>query len=562
MEPKKHTRNVNFIHAIIEDDIKNGKNDKRVHTRFPPEPNGHLHIGHAKSICLNFSTAKKYNGFCNLRFHDTNPCNEEPEYVESIKKDLHWLGFDWEDRLFYASDYFENFYGHAQKLIKKGKAYVCKLNADEIRQYRGTLTAPGENSPYRDRPVDENLLLFEQMREGKFADGECVLRAKIDMTSANLTMRDPALYRIRHQTHHRTKDKWCIYPMYDFAHCLSDSIENITHSICTLEFQNHRSLYDWILDTLELPSHPQQIEFARLNVTYTIMSKRKLQTLVEEKYVKSWDDPRMPTLSGLKRRGYSASSIRNFCQRIGVNKMNSVVDVSLMEYFLREDLNKNSKRVMAVLSPLKITITNYPKDKEEEIDAINNPENESAGTRKIPFSGTIYIENEDFREDAPRKFFRLSPGKEVRLKHAYYITCQEIIKDNQGKITELLCTYDPQSRGGGTSDQRKVKGTLHWVSAKHAIKAEVRLYGHLFLNPVPGSKTGNFLDDINTESLCIVDNCLMEPSLASAKAGDIFQFLRQGYFCVDPDSSDKKLVFNRTASLKDSWAKVEKSKNK
>jgi glutaminyl-tRNA synthetase len=551
----------NFIHTIIEEDLRNASSDKKVHTRFPPEPNGYLHIGHAKSITLNFTTAAKFAGSCNLRFDDTNPCKEEAEYVESIKKDVRWLGFDWQDRLFYASDYFEKLYCYAQELIKKNKAYVCHLNVEEVRNTRGTLTKPGINSPYRDRSIEENLDLFKQMRLGKFSEGECTLRAKIDMSSPNLTMRDPALYRIRHQKHHRTKESWCIYPMYDFAHCLCDSLEGITHSICTLEFENHRPLYDWILNELELSSHPRQIEFARLNLTYTIMSKRKLQILVEERQVTAWDDPRMPTLSGLRRRGYTPAAIGNFCERIGVNKMNSVVDFSLLEHFIREDLNQSSKRVMAVLRPLKVTITNYPDGKIEELEAINNPEDDSAGSRLIPFCKDLYIEHDDFRLEAPRKFFRLSPGKEVRLKHAYYITCQETVKDAEGNVVELLCTYDPQSRGGGTSDNRKVKGTLHWVSQPHAIPAQVRLYQPLFLKPVPGETTGNFLDDINPNSAQTLENCQIEPSLSTAKAGEKFQFLRQGYFCLDPDSTKDNLIFNRTVSLKDSWAKIERLEN-
>jgi len=549
----------NFIQAIIEEDLKNNKNAGRVHTRFPPEPNGYLHIGHAKSIYLNFTTAAKYGGLCNLRFDDTNPCKEETEYVESIKKDIRWLGFDWENRLFYASDYFEKLYAYAIELIKKGKAYVCHLNAEQIRQYRGTLTEPGKESPYRKRSPEENLRLFEDMRAGKFNDGECVLRAKIDMASPNLNMRDPTLYRIRRETHHRTGDTWCIYPLYDFAHCLSDALEGITHSICTLEFENHRPLYDWILNQLSVPCHPRQIEFARLNISYTVMSKRKLQLLVEEGHVRGWDDPRMPTLSGLRRRGYTPEAIRNFCERIGVNKMNSVVDINLLEHFIREDLNRRAKRVMAVLRPLKVTILNYPEGRGEELEALNNPEDPTAGTRLIPFSRILYIEQDDFRENPPKGFFRLTPGGEVRLKHAYYIKCEAVIKNADGVIQELHCSYDPLSRGGWTADGRKVKGTLHWVSADQAQPAEVRLYEHLFTVPNPGQQSSDFRDDLNRCSLKILRDCMVEPSLAQAKPGDSFQFLRQGYFCLDPDTIPGHLVFNRTVSLKDSWAKIQKT---
>jgi len=549
----------NFIQEIIDADLAAGKNEGRIVTRFPPEPNGYLHIGHAKSICLNFGIAAKNGGVCNLRFDDTNPCKEELEYVESIKKDVHWLGFDWGDRLFFASDYFEQMYQYALELIKKGKAYVCSLSADEIRRYRGTLTKAGKNSPYRDRSVEENLDLFRRMRKGEFGDGTHVLRAKIDMASPNLNMRDPTIYRIRHETHHRTGDKWCIYPMYDFAHCLSDSIEGITHSICTLEFENHRPLYDWFLDQLDVSCYPQQIEFARLNLSYTIMSKRKLQELVKGGYVNGWDDPRMPTLAGLRRRGVTPEAIRNFCERIGVAKMNSVVDIALLEHFIREDLNKRTQRVMVVLNPLKITIDNYPQDKVEELDALNNPEDPNAGTRKIPFSRQLYIEQDDFRESPPKKFFRLAPGQEIRLKHAYYITCTDVVKNDKGEVVELHCTYDPASRGGWIEDGRKVKGTSHWVSAQHCLRAQVRLYDYLFTKPNPGEESGDFKDDINPNSLQILNNCLVEPSLTDVKPANNYQFLRQGYFYLDPvDSTKEKLVFNRTVSLRDTWVKIEK----
>jgi len=549
----------NFIQEIIDADLAAGKNEGRIVTRFPPEPNGYLHIGHAKSICLNFGIAAKNGGVCNLRFDDTNPCKEELEYVESIKKDVHWLGFDWGDRLFFASDYFEQMYQYALELIKKGKAYVCSLSADEIRRYRGTLTKAGKNSPYRDRSVEENLDLFRRMRKGEFGDGTHVLRAKIDMASPNLNMRDPTIYRIRHETHHRTGDKWCIYPMYDFAHCLSDSIEGITHSICTLEFENHRPLYDWFLDQLDVSCYPQQIEFARLNLSYTIMSKRKLQELVKGGYVNGWDDPRMPTLAGLRRRGVTPEAIRNFCERIGVAKMNSVVDIALLEHFIREDLNKRTQRVMVVLNPLKITIDNYPQDKVEELDALNNPEDPNAGIRKIPFSRQLYIEQDDFRESPPKKFFRLAPGQEIRLKHAYYITCTDVVKNDKGEVVELHCTYDPASRGGWIEDGRKVKGTSHWVSAQHCLRAQVRLYDYLFTKPNPGEESGDFKDDINPNSLQILNNCLVEPSLTDVKPANNYQFLRQGYFYLDPvDSTKEKLVFNRTVSLRYTWVKREK----
>ena len=555
-------KTLNFIQAIIAEDIKTGKYDGRVHTRFPPEPNGYLHIGHAKSICLNFGLAAEHpGGLCNLRFDDTNPTKEEAEYVKAITEYVRWLGFDWEDRLFYASDYFDQLYRWAVQLIESGKAYVCDLSAEQIRQYRGTLTEPGRNSPYRDRPIEENLKLFEQMRDGKFSDGSKVLRAKIDMASPNLNMRDPVMYRILRATHHRTGDKWCIYPMYDFTHGQSDSIERITHSICTLEFENHRPLYDWCLDALDI-YHPQQIEFARLNLTYTVMSKRKLLELVEEGHVSGWDDPRMPTVCGLRRRGYTPESIRNFCARIGVAKFDGVIDIALLEHCVREDLNKRSPRVMAVLRPLKVVIDNYPEDLVEELDAINNPEDPSAGTRKAPFSRVLYIERDDFRENPPKKFFRLAPGREVRLRYGYYITCVDAVKDEHGELIELHCTYDPATRGGDSPDGRKVKGTIHWVSAAAAVEAEVRLYDHLFIkeNPDEAEEGLDFKSNLNPNSLDTLTGCRVEPSLAGAEPGSRYQFERQGYFCVDPDSSAEKLVFNRTVALRDSWAKIEKAR--
>lgn len=549
----------NFIKDIIDKDREEGKHDGRVHTRFPPEPNGYLHIGHAKSICLNFGLAEEYGGKCNLRFDDTNPVKEDVEYVESIKEDVKWLGFDWEDRLYFASDYFETFYEHALTLIKNGKAYVCSLNAEEMRKHRGTLTEPGTNSPYRDRSIEENLELFEKMKSGEFADGEHVLRAKIDMASPNLNMRDPVIYRIANAHHHRTGDKWCIYPMYDFAHGLEDSIEKITHSVCTLEFEDHRPLYDWFLEELGV-FHPQQIEFARLNLTHTVMSKRKLLTLVEKNIVNGWDDPRMPTVAGLRRRGFTPESIRKFAEMIGVAKRASTVDYAMLEYCLREDLNRRAMRVMAVLDPLKVVIVNYPEDKSEELEAVNNPEDESAGTRMVPFSRELYIEREDFMEDPPKKYFRLSPGKEVRLKHAYYVTCVDVIKDEEGNITEVHCTYDPETRGGWSDDGRKVKGTSHWVSAKHGVEAEIRVYEKLFEkeNPLETEEGGDFLDNVNTESLKIVKGAVVEPYLGDVEAGRNFQFLRQGYYCSDPDSTPEKPVFNRTVTLRDSWAKAKK----
>lgn len=552
---------LDFIRTIIEEDIKVKKNEGRVHTRFPPEPNGYLHIGHAKSICLNFGLAEEYDGLCNLRFDDTNPTKEEVEYVDSIKKDIRWLGFDWQNREYYASDYFQTLYDYGVQLIKSGKAYVDDLSADEIREYRGTLTEPGKESPFRNRPLEENLDLFKRMRAGEFPDGTRTLRAKIDMASGNLNMRDPVMYRILHAPHHRTGTDWCLYPTYDWAHGQSDSIEGITHSICTLEFEDHRPLYNWFIKNLGIfPS--RQIEFARLNLSFTVMSKRKLLQLVEEGHVSGWDDPRMPTISGMRRRGYTPESIRDFCDRIGVAKRESTVDIALLEHCLREDLNRRAKRVMAVLNPVRLVITNYPEGKVEMIEAVNNPEDESMGTREVPFSRILYIEREDFREEPPKKFFRLAPGREVRLKHAYYVTCVDVVKDEEtGEIVEIRCTYDPETRGGWSKDERRVKGTLHWVSAAHAFHAEVRLYDHLFTIEDPGNvaEGSDFKDYLNPKSLVTLSACKMEPGLASASAGDRFQFLRQGYFCVDPDSTHEKIVFNRTVSLRDTWAKIERS---
>ncbi len=553
-----------FIKEIILEDLKTQKYQGRVHTRFPPEPNGYLHIGHAKSICLNFGLAAEFQGLCNLRFDDTNPAKEEVEYVESIQEDVKWLGFNWEDRLFYASDYFEQIYDCAVQLIKKGRAYVCDLTAEEIRTYRGTLTEPGRDSPFRNRPLEDNLNLFERMRAGEFEDGARTLRAKIDMASPNLNMRDPVMYRILHAGHHRTGDRWCIYPMYDFTHGLCDSIEGITHSICTLEFEDHRPLYDWFLDEAGV-FHPQQIEFARLNLTYTVMSKRKLLKLVRDGQVTGWDDPRMPTISGLRRRGYTPESIRNFCDRIGVSKSNSIVDIALLEHCLRDDLNKRAQRVMAVLHPLKVVIDNYPEDQLEEMEAVNNPEDPGMGTRKVPFSKVLYIERDDFRENPPKKFFRLAPGREVRLRYGYFITCVKVVKEDQtGEIIELHCTYDPWTRGGDSPDGRKVKATLHWVSAAQAIDAEVRIYEHLFLKPDPEDvEEGDFTKTLNPSSLTAITSCKLEPGLAEAKPGMLFQFERQGYFCLDPvDSTKEHLIFNRTVALKDSWAKIEKEGTK
>ncbi len=547
----------NFIRDIIDEHLRTGKYQGKVNTRFPPEPNGYLHIGHAKSICLNFGIARDYNGKCNLRFDDTNPTKEEQEYVDSIKEDVLWLGFDWENREYYASDYFEQLYEYAIHLIKKGKAYICDLTADEIRDYRGTLTEPGKDSPYRNRPVEENLDLFEKMRKGEFPDGSRTLRAKIDMASPNINLRDPILYRILRSTHHRTGDKWCIYPMYDWAHGQSDSIEGITHSICTLEFEDHRPLYDWYITELGI-HHPQQIEFARLNLTYTVMSKRRLLQLVEEGYVNGWDDPRMPTISGFRRRGFTPESLRNFADRIGVAKRENTIDVALLEDSLREDLNKNAKRVMAVHRPLKIVIENYPDGKVEELDAINNPEDPGMGSRIIPFSKTLFIEQDDFREIPPKKFHRLSPGTEVRLRYAYIIKCTDVIKDEKtGEIIEIHCTYDPETKSGSSQSQRKVKGTIHWVSEKHAVDAEVRLYDRLFTVEDPGGD--EWKSFINPNSLEVITNSKLEPSLSNAKPSDRFQFERIGYFSVDYDSKPGKLIFNRTVSLRDTWAKIEKS---
>ncbi|MBI9107989.1 MAG: glutamine--tRNA ligase/YqeY domain fusion protein [Spirochaetales bacterium] len=549
----------NFIRDIIDSDLSSGKRAEVI-TRFPPEPNGYLHIGHAKSICLNFGLAKSYSGKCNLRFDDTNPAKEEQEYIDSIQNDVAWLGFDWGGEALYASDYFEDMYEWAKRLIKADLAYVDDLTAEEIRAYRGTLTTPGKESPYRTRSAQENLELFEKMKDGEFPDGAKTLRAKIDLTSGNLNMRDPVMYRIVRAVHPRQGDKWCIYPMYDWAHGLEDSIEGITHSICTLEFEDHRPLYDWFLNQLPELHHPRQIEFARLNINYTVMSKRMLMQLVKDKHVSGWDDPRMPSISGMKRRGYTPESIRDFCGRIGVAKVASTVDIALLEHCLREDLNKRALRRMAVLKPLKVVIDNYPEDQVEWFDGENNPEDPESGTRKIPFSRELWIEQDDFREEAPnKKYFRLAPGKEVRLKHAYYIKCVDYKKDEStGEILEVHCTYDPASRGGGTDDGRKVKGTSHWVSASHGVKSEVRLYSHLFSAETPGAATGNFLDDIDADSLEILTDALVEPALAEEAAFAGVQFLRQGYFCVDPDSTKDRPVFNRTVTLRDTWAKVEK----
>jgi glutaminyl-tRNA synthetase len=557
---KTITAPTNFIREIINEDLRRNKNKGKVHTRFPPEPNGYLHIGHAKSICLNFGLALEYNGECNLRFDDTNPSKEDIEYVESIKQDVRWLGFDWGDRLFYASDYFEKLYQFAVELIKKNKAYVDSLSAHQIREYRGTLTEPGIESPHRNRSIEENLDLFSRMRAGEFVNGAHVLRAKIDMASPNLNMRDPVIYRIIHAEHHRTGDEWCIYPMYDFTHCISDSLEGITHSICTLEFEDHRPLYDWCLDELKVPCHPQQIEFARLNLTYTVMSKRKLLELVQEGFVTGWDDPRMPTLSGMRRRGYTPEAIRNFAERIGVAKRDSMVDMALLEYHIREDLNKHSPRVMAVLRPLKVVIENYPEGKFEELEAINNPEDPGAGLRKVPFSRELYIERDDFMENPPGKFYRLAPGREVRLRYAYFIKCVGVVKDEKtGEVTELRCTYDPATRGGDAPDGRKVKSTLHWVSAAHAIPAEVRLYDRLLSVENPFSQEGNFKDYLNPHSLEVLTGCQLEPSLADAVPGSRVQFERLGYFCADNvDSVPGHPVFNRTVTLKDEWEKIKK----
>jgi glutaminyl-tRNA synthetase len=552
-----------FIRNIVAEDLKHGKNQGRVHTRFPPEPNGYLHIGHAKSICLNFGLAAEFGGLCNLRFDDTNPSKEDVEYVESIKEDVRWLGFSWDNREFYASDYFEQLYQFAIQLIESGKAFVCDLNADQMREYRGTLTEPGRNSPYRGRSVEENLDLFQRMRAGEFADGSRTLRAKIDMASPNINMRDPVMYRVLRSTHHRTGDTWCIYPTYDFAHGQSDSIEGITHSICTLEFEDHRPLYDWFLDQLGI-HHPQQIEFARLNVTYTALSKRKLLQLVQQKHVSGWDDPRMPTLTGFRRRGYTPEAIRTFCERIGVAKRNSVVDIAMLEHCLREDLNKRAPRVMAVLRPIKVVLENYPEGQVEELEAVNNPEDPAMGTRKVPFSRELYIEQDDFREEPPKGFFRLSPGKEARLRYAYIIKCIGVEKDpNTGEIKELRCTYDPETKSGSSQSKRKVKATIHWVSAAHALEAEVRLYDHLFTKEDPDDVPdgSDWLANINPRSLERLASCRVEPYLANAKAGERFQFERLGYFCLDSeDSSPRKPVFNRSVTLRDTWANMERAR--
>ena len=558
MPDKKNEKNYpsNFIRTIIENDLASGK-CKKVVTRFPPEPNGYLHIGHAKSICLNFGLARDYGGVCHLRFDDTNPTKEDVEYVESIMEDVHWLGFDWQDKLFYASDYFDQLYEYAEMLIKDGKAYVCDLSQEEIRATRGTLTVPGTESPYRNRSVEENLDLFRRMKAGEFEEGSRCLRAKIDMASPNVNMRDPVIYRIRKAEHHRTGNKWVIYPMYDYTHCISDAIEGITHSLCTLEFEDHRPLYDWFLDQLPVPCHPQQIEFARLNLSYTVMSKRKLLELVQSGTVRGWDDPRMPTLAGMRRRGFTPEAIRDFVDRIGVAKADSLVDYELLQFCVREDLNKKANRVMAVLHPLKVTLENYPEDQVEEFEAINNPEDESAGTRMVPFCKYLYIEQDDFSENPPKGWHRLSPGAEVRLKHAYYITCKEVIKDESGNVTELICTYDPSSRGGWTPDARKVKGTIHWVSAKHSFDAEIRLYENLFtipnINDIEEGK--DYRDYLNPNSIKVLKNCKLEPSLKEVAIGEKFQFLRQGYFSVDYDSTADNLVFNLIVTLKDSWTK-------
>jgi glutaminyl-tRNA synthetase len=548
----------NFIRDIIIDDLKTGKYQGRVHTRFPPEPNGYLHIGHAKSICLNFGLAKEFGGECNLRFDDTNPEKEETEYVESIMESIRWLGFDWEDRLYYASDYFEQLYEWAIQLIQKGKAYVCDLTAEEVRQYRGTLTEAGRESPYRNRSAEENLDLFGRMRKGEFPDGARTLRSKIDMASPNLNLRDPVMYRILHAEHHRTGDKWCVYPMYDFTHGQSDSIERITHSICTLEFEDHRPLYDWYIEQLGI-YHPQQIEFDRLNLTYTVLSKRKMRTLVEEGHVRGWDDPRMPTLAGVRRRGYTPEAIRNFVASNGVSKTNGILELSLLEHFVREDLNRRAPRVMAVLRPLRVVIDNYPEGEAETMEAVNNPEDESMGTRPVPFSRVIYIEQDDFRENPPKQYFRLAPGREVRLRYAYFITCTGVVKDPQtGEVVELHCTYDPATRGGNAPDGRKVKSTIHWVSAEHALDAEVRLYDYLFDRPIPNEEGVEFTTFLNPKSLEVIPRAKLEPSLASAEKLRGYQFERLGYFCADPDSTPERPIFNRTVALRDTWAKIEK----
>ena len=555
---------VDFVRSIVADDNRSGRFGGRVITRFPPEPNGYLHIGHAKSICLNFGLATEFGGECHLRFDDTNPSREEVEYVQAIQEDVRWLGFDWGQNLFYASDYFGQLYEYAIRLIDKGKAYVCDLTSDEVREYRGNLTEPGKESPYRNRSTEESLDLFRRMRSGEFEEGAKTLRAKIDMASPNLNLRDPVLYRILKQTHHRTGDEWPIYPMYDFAHGQSDSIESITHSVCTLEFEDHRPLYDWFLDELDI-YHSQQIEFARLNLTHTVLSKRRLGELVDGGYVNGWDDPRMPTISGLRRRGYTPEALRDFCDRIGVAKRDNTVDIALLEHTLRDDLNKRSPRVMGVLDPLKVVIENYPEGQTEEIESVNNPEDNTMGKRSIPFSRTVYIEKDDFREEPPPKFYRLSPGREIRLKDAYYITCTEVVKDEAtGEIIELRCTYDPETHGGTSSDGRKVRGTSHWVSAEHAVDAEVRIYDHLFVTEDPDDvpEGGDFKDNLNPESLVVMKSCKLEQGLNQAKPGERFQFLRQGYFCVDPDSTPEAPVFNRTVALRDTWARMDQARKR
>jgi glutaminyl-tRNA synthetase len=552
---------LDFIRQIIAEDLVSGKHETVV-TRFPPEPNGFLHIGHAKSICLNFGIAKENNSVCHLRFDDTNPGKESTEYVEAIQEDVHWLGFDWGEHLYYASDYFDKLHDFAVRLISLGKAYVCHLSGEEMREYRGTLTEPGKNSPYRNRSVEENLDLFEQMKNGELAEGTCALRAKIDMASPNILMRDPVIYRIMHTSHHRTGDKWCIYPMYDFCHCLSDMLEQITHSLCTLEFENNRPLYDWVLDTLNTPCHPRQYEFARLNINYTVMSKRKLLQLVDNNHVNGWDDPRMLTICGLRRRGYTPASIRNFCDIIGIGKRDSWIDMGVLENAVRDDLNEHAPRVLGVLRPLKVIITNYPKDQEEELVAQNHPQKPEMGTRMLPFCREIYVEETDFMEDAPRKFFRLSVGREVRLRYAYLVTCQEVIKDENGRVVELHCTYDPETRGGSAPDGRKVKGTIHWVSSRHGIPAQVRLYDRLFTAEHPDmDKEKDFKEFLNPDSLETLQASVLEPSLANATSDDRFQFERQGYFCVDSiDSTPEDLIINRIVTLRDSWAKIKKKK--
>ena len=561
MSASESTQPSHFVRTQIEEDLAAGKNESRVHTRFPPEPNGYLHIGHAKSICLNFGMAREFGGKCNLRFDDTNPEKESTEYVNAIREDVAWLGFDWESREFYASDYFGKLHDFAVSLIRQGKAYVCELSPEAIREYRGTLTEPGKNSPYRDRSVEENLALFEKMKAGGFDEGQALLRAKIDMNSPNVLMRDPAIYRVRKVHHHRTGDAWCIYPMYDFTHCISDAIEGITHSLCTLEFENNRELYDWVLDNIEsAPARPRQYEFARLNLNYTVLSKRKLIQLVNEGHVTSWDDPRMPTLSGLRRRGIPAAALRTFCEKIGLAKRNSTVDLGLFEHCVRDDLNEKAVRRMGVLNPVKLVITNYPEDQVEWFEGPNHPGNPDMGTREVPFSKELWIEREDFMEDAPKKFFRLTEGREVRLRFAYLVTCTGCVKDENGEITEVHCTYDPATKGGNPPDGRKVKGTIHWVAASHAVDAEVRLYDRLFTeeNPDAAGEGKTFLDCLNPDALKVLDGCKLEPTLKSVKLGDPIQFERMGYFCLDKETTEGAMVFNRTITLRDTWAKLQK----